>query len=47
MAWGVATNADLDDTDETARAEMRAVREAAELAPLPAPESIYEDIFAP
>ena len=27
--------------------EMRAVREAAELAPLPAPESIYEDIFAP
>jgi TPP-dependent pyruvate/acetoin dehydrogenase alpha subunit len=46
-AWGVATNEDLDDTDATARAEMRAVREAAELAPLPAPESIYEDIFAP
>ena len=47
VAWGVATNEDLDDTDATARAEMRAVREAAELAPLPAPESIYEDIFAP
>ena len=31
----------------TLRAEMRAVREEAERAPFPAPESIYEDIFAP
>ena len=29
-----------------ARAEMRAVRDEAERAPFPAPDSIYEDIFA-
>ena len=29
------------------RAEMRAVRDEAERAPFPAPDSIYEDIFAP
>ena len=35
------------DRGEPLRAEMRAVREEAERAPLPAPDSIYEDIFAP
>ena len=47
VAWGVATTTISTILDAAARAEMRAVREAAERAPFPAPDSIYEDIFAP
>ena len=47
VAWGLATETDLDDLDGGIRAETRAIREEAERAPFPAPDSIYEDIFAP
>jgi TPP-dependent pyruvate/acetoin dehydrogenase alpha subunit len=46
-AWNVATDAQLDSLDEEIRADMRAVREEAERAPHPAPESVYEDVYAP
>ena len=46
-AWNVATDEQLDSLDEGIRADMRTVREEAERAPMPAPESVYEDIFAP
>ena len=46
-AWSVATAEQLDALDEEIRAEMRAVREEAELAPLPTRESVYEDVYAP
>ena len=46
VSWGLATDADLDDLEVRTRAEMRAVRDEAERAPFPAPDSIYEDIFA-
>jgi acetoin:2,6-dichlorophenolindophenol oxidoreductase subunit alpha len=47
VAWEVATERALDDLDVAIRAETRAVREEAERAPFPEPDSIYEDIFAP
>ena len=37
----------LDAIDDEARAWAKDVRAQAEAAPLPAPDSIYEDIFAP
>ncbi len=46
-AWDVATDAQLDALDEEIRAAMRAVREEAERAPVPGPDSVYEDVFAP
>ena len=47
LAWGVADDAGLDELEAGVRADVRAVRDEAEQAPFPAPESIYEDIFAP
>ena len=47
VAWGVATEAELDETDASAATEMREVRGAAEQGPVPSPESVYEDVFAP
>jgi TPP-dependent pyruvate/acetoin dehydrogenase alpha subunit len=47
VAWDVASEGGLDGLDEATRTDMRAVRDEAERQPLPAPESIYEDIFAP
>jgi acetoin:2,6-dichlorophenolindophenol oxidoreductase subunit alpha len=47
VAWGIAGDAALDELEAGVRAEATAVREEAERAPFPAPESIYEDIFAP
>jgi len=47
VAWGIADDGGLDELDAGVRADARAVREEAERAPFPAPESIYEDIFAP
>jgi pyruvate dehydrogenase E1 component alpha subunit len=47
VAWGIATDAQLDELDEEIRATMRAVREEAERAPLPSPESVYDDVYAP
>jgi len=47
VAWSIADDAALDELEEGVRADTQAVRAEAEQAPLPAPESIYEDIFAP
>jgi TPP-dependent pyruvate/acetoin dehydrogenase alpha subunit len=47
IAWTVADGGALDRIDDEARAEAHTVRETAEAAPFPPPESIYEDIFAP
>ena len=47
VTWGVATEAELDETDASAATEMREVRGAAEQGPVPSPESVYEDVFAP
>jgi TPP-dependent pyruvate/acetoin dehydrogenase alpha subunit len=47
LAWGAADDAGLDELEAGVRAGARAVRDEAEQAPFPAPESIYEDIFAP
>ncbi len=46
LAWAWA-EADLDEVDEAGEAEMRRVREQAEAAPHPAPESVWDDIYAP
>jgi TPP-dependent pyruvate/acetoin dehydrogenase alpha subunit len=46
-AWGISTDAQLDGLDEEIRETMRAVREEAERAPVPAPESVYDDVYAP
>ncbi len=47
LAWRIATAERLDSLDEEIRADMRAVRAEAERAPLPAPDSVYEDVYAP
>ena len=47
IAWGVATDTELDDLETRIGAEIRAIRDEAERAPFPAHDSIYEDIFAP
>ena len=46
-AWGIAGAGDLDSIDSSARAEAAGARAQAEAAPRPAPESVYEDLFAP
>jgi TPP-dependent pyruvate/acetoin dehydrogenase alpha subunit len=46
LEWGVADERMLNAIDETAVAEAAAVRKAAEAAPFPGPEAIYEHIFA-
>ncbi len=46
-AWDVATDAQLDAIDEEILEEMRNVREKAERAPFPTPESVYDDVYAP
>ena len=46
-AWGVATDPQLDALDEEIRSAMREVRAEAERAPVPGPESIYDDVYAP
>jgi TPP-dependent pyruvate/acetoin dehydrogenase alpha subunit len=45
-AWGIASTEQLGALDEEIRAGMRAVREEAERAPHPGPESVYEDVYA-
>jgi TPP-dependent pyruvate/acetoin dehydrogenase alpha subunit len=47
VAWEVATSGELDAIDEQARAEAAHARAEAEQAPFPAPESVFEDVFAP
>ncbi len=46
-AWGVATDDEIARLDEEARQEALAAREEAESAPIPSPESVHEDIYAP
>jgi len=45
--WGVADDAALDAVDAEAAAWSKDVRGQAEAAPVPAPESVFEDIYAP
>ena len=47
VAWGVADEEELDRVDAEAREEAAGARREAEAAPMPGPESVYEDIFAP
>ncbi len=47
LEWKVATEAGLEVVDGEIRNEMRRVREEAERAPHPIPESVYDDIYAP
>jgi TPP-dependent pyruvate/acetoin dehydrogenase alpha subunit len=47
VEWGVVDNAALEAVAAEAKAEMALVRTTAEAAPLPAPESVFEDLFAP
>jgi pyruvate dehydrogenase E1 component alpha subunit len=47
IAWGVATETELDDLQTRIGAEMRTIRDEAERAPFPEHDAIYEDIFAP
>jgi pyruvate dehydrogenase E1 component alpha subunit len=47
VGWGVAEDAGLDRVDEDARSEMAGVRAVAEAAPVPGPDSVFEDLFAP
>lgn len=47
QAWAVADDARLDGVDAAARSEMAQVRAEAEAAPVPPPESVFEDLFAP
>ena len=46
VAWGAAAAAELDVIDEEIRLAAAAVRAEAERAPLPAPESVFEDVYA-
>ena len=45
--WGVLDSAGLEAVAADAKAEMALVRTTAEAAPLPTPESVFEDLFAP
>ena len=47
MAWGVATEATLDQLCVQARQKAAEARDFAEASPSPGPESVYEHIFAP
>jgi TPP-dependent pyruvate/acetoin dehydrogenase alpha subunit len=46
-AWGVASGSELDAIDAEELQLAKDARAGAEAAPSPAPETIYEDIFAP
>jgi acetoin:2,6-dichlorophenolindophenol oxidoreductase subunit alpha len=47
LSWGVADEAVLDAIEVEAKEESARARSEAEAAPPPAPESVYEDLFAP
>jgi pyruvate dehydrogenase E1 component alpha subunit len=47
VGWGVAADEDLDRIDREAQDEARAARSEAEAAPVPDPDSIFQDVFAP
>jgi pyruvate dehydrogenase E1 component alpha subunit len=47
LAGQLIDEAGLEAIDTEAQAEMRSVRESAEAAPHPAPDSVWDDIFAP
>jgi TPP-dependent pyruvate/acetoin dehydrogenase alpha subunit len=47
VAWGLASEDDLDRIEGEARERFKQVRAEAEQAPLTGPESIWNDIFAP
>jgi TPP-dependent pyruvate/acetoin dehydrogenase alpha subunit len=47
LAWGVASEPELDAAHINARASATDARLAAEAAPMPGPGSIHENIFAP
>jgi acetoin:2,6-dichlorophenolindophenol oxidoreductase subunit alpha len=47
VAWGVASDEQLDGIDQEMREFAKRVRAEAEALPSPGPETIYEDIFAP
>ena len=47
LAWGAAGAETLAAVGSEAESEMAGVRAAAESAPLPLPESVFEHIFAP
>lgn len=47
VAWEAATEDSLGGIEVDAETEMREVRARAEAAPHPAPESVWEDIYAP
>ena len=47
VSWEVADAAGLDAIDEEIRVATAAVRAEAERAPLPGPESVFEDVYAP
>lgn len=47
VAWGVATDEQLDELEATLRAEAKRLREEAERAPVPPPESVFDDVYAP
>jgi pyruvate dehydrogenase E1 component alpha subunit len=46
LAWDVTEGDALDRIDSEAVEEAAEVRRRAEQAPFPAPESVYEDVFA-
>ena len=47
VAWGVAREESLAEVEAEAMSEMVEVRAAAEAAPVPGPDSVFEDLFAP
>lgn len=47
VAWEATSESGLAAIEAEARDEMARVRAEAEAAPVPAPESVFEDIFAP
>jgi acetoin:2,6-dichlorophenolindophenol oxidoreductase subunit alpha len=47
LAWGVASDDDLDRVEAETRDWVKQVRSQAEQGPLTGPESIWNDIFAP
>lgn len=47
LAWGAASEDDLDAIDAEGREEMAGVRAAAEESPPPPASSVFEDVYAP
>jgi pyruvate dehydrogenase E1 component alpha subunit len=47
VAWGVAGEENLAEIEAEARSEMAKVRGAAEAAPVPGPDSVFDDLYAP